>query len=438
MLLWTAEFAFGGESPNGVYNTVPNGILENPHCILNNSSIILKTMPARLRTRLIILVSVFLLLTLYTIIWTRTVLDPMLDFRIYYDAAAKLLRGESAYFPYEVGKSFLYHPSVLSVLSILARLPFETAYAVWSVFSAFSYGLAVWLAMRLSTQSIRTRRTRSFTIGVIVMFALFAPLIENLYVGQINTFVALCLVLGWLCAEREDRLGYIGAGIALAIAIILKTTPVLLIGYFIATRRYRVVAAAIAAFAALSALPLVQFGASLYTDFVSVSLNITGGRVILGDYYNFSAAAVTYRILSALGFAVSDTLTIWVWRGIFGAIFALILLRAWRTNLSGEARQFLYAACIVILTVISPLVWIHHGVLLLLPLMLVIRRYFFVGAMIMVLMQVERLLYNWISITVGTALISALPIALALTAGTATLIGQLWLLSRCWRSASSE
>jgi hypothetical protein len=70
--------------------------------------------------------------------------------------------------------------------------------------------------------------------------------------------------------------------------------------------------------------------------------------------------------------------------------------------------------------------------------MLVIRRYFFVGAMIMVLMQVERLLYNWISITVGTALISALPIALALTAGTATLIGQLWLLSRCWRSASSE
>jgi alpha-1,2-mannosyltransferase len=376
-------------------------------------------MQRRTRTRLFILVFMFLLLTGYTIHWLRLA-GITLDFGIYFTAAQQALRGESAYLPYAIGESFVYHPAVLTMMSALAWLPLTLAFVLWSLLSFAAYAFSIYL---IFTQFAPERR-RNIWISVFLLLC-SAPFVENLYIGQINAFVTLLLVLCLLFDERDRPLL---AGLCLGVAILLKTSPAILLVYFLALRRYRVIIATVPTLAAFSLLAFIQFGSQVYSDFFSVLGYIAGGRVVLSDYFNPSAAAVTYRILSAIGITLSGDLLSWVYRVVYGGLFLWLMWRAWRgAYRSPQARYWLYAAVLILMTLVSPLVWYHHNVFLLLPLALVLLYRFPVGVGIMLLMQLERLLYNF-SVNAGRVSIEALPLALALSAGTATLIGQLWLL----------
>src|SRR4051812_45222113 len=139
-------------------------------------------------------------LTLYVLlaIWVLNVLglqrDLASDFVIYTAAARAALQRSSAYYPYNIGYSFVYHPAVLSALSPLLPLGDGGAFVVWTIGSLIAYAaLLRWEFQR-------------WGIWILILLLLFAPALENLLVGQINIFTALAIVVTWRCAERgRDR-----------------------------------------------------------------------------------------------------------------------------------------------------------------------------------------------------------------------------------------
>jgi alpha-1,2-mannosyltransferase len=254
------------------------------------------------------------------------------DFRIYTAATEAALRGESAYLPYDIGASFVYHPVVLSALALLHPLGDGLAFVIWTGLSLAGYALLL--------HCIQQRRGgRSLWL-----LALFAPFLETLLIGQINIFVTLAMVGTWLLAEqRRDTM----AGAALALAIALKLSPALLLVYFIVTGRWRVVAATIITLGILTLIPLLQFGITPLVEFASVTVQTSIGTVV--SPFNLSVLTV----MTALGIPAASLMHKLL-------LVALVLLAA-RLVRCG-ARMEAFALLWITLLVLSPLVWLHHFV----------------------------------------------------------------------------
>ncbi|MHB8627598.1 MAG: glycosyltransferase family 87 protein [Aggregatilineales bacterium] len=387
-----------------------------------------------IRIRLIVLVVIFSLLTVFSVHWTQSVLKLGQDFQIYFNAMQNALHGRSAYFPYSEDNSFFYHPSVLSILSVLATLPLGTAYAIWSLLSLAAYSFSIYLIfIHLAGEGMRWRRIAPY----IVVLVFFAPFIETLYLGQIDAFVTLLLIL---CLWFDEHHESIPAGICLGVAILLKTSPVIVLLYFLAMRHFRVLIATSITLAVFSLFTFVQFGPQVYTDFLSVLGLIEGDRVFLGVYTNLSAVAITFRVLTALQMPVSSEVITWAYRLILGGSLALLAFQAWRGSYATtKARYQFFGAILIVMTMFSPIVWFHHNVFLLLPLGLTLLYRTRSGLAILFLMQTERLFYNFVSVSIGHHIsMESLPLALAFTGGTLTFIGQCWLLYVTIQGVSQE
>jgi len=205
------------------------------------------------------------------------------------------------------------------------------------------------------------------TIGLLVFFG---PFVETVYIGQINAFVVLFLYLSLLLAEDgKSALG----GLMLALAIVLKTSPVLFIGYFLATRRYRVVVSSLASLAALSVVSALQFSPEVLRAFLATVARM-GSELSLSTF-NEGVAVTLHQALYHLGLGHPEEALLLVQQVAFSGL-ALLLLASGLAIPARGARQRLYLSSmlLIIMVIESPLVWYHHWVFVMLPLALVLVR----------------------------------------------------------------
>jgi len=256
-----------------------------------------------------------------------------------------------------------------------------------------------------------------------VLLAAFRPLWEATHLGQINAFVTLCLVLSLYFSERERP---VGSGACLGLAILLKLSPVIFVLYFMVLRRYRVIVVAVVVVTSLSALAYLQFGPGVFADFLSI-LPRLAGETNAGHLLNLSAPIVTARILEFFQINNAERAVALAYKVVFGTGIAVLLIYASRHQQSPMARVWLFAILTVLMTMISPVVWFHHEIFLIIPLTLLLLDRFGWALAIMILLQSERLIYNTAVVSVGSSTydVSA---AIALTDGVPTLLAQLALL----------
>ncbi len=315
------------------------------------------------------------------------------DFNIYTRALSAAQSGQSPYFPYVIGVSFVYHPFALTLVSLVGALGQLAASFVWAVLNVAGYGLALHLAMALLECSPPHRTVRSL-IPILALFVAFAPFWEMLHIGQINGIVLACLILALYWSETQRP---VLAGVALALAIVLKSSPLVLLLYFLVTRQWRVIAAALAAFALFSVLAWAQFGAHVMTGYAAVLSRL--GAETHPDFYNHSATAIAMRIAAALGLDAPEaslatlhklgtTLLIGVALGL-----GIVLRREDRRQ-----RVWLYGLLLALMAVGSPLVWYHHNVFLMLPALALLVECgedldwrFWTSLILLLLLQTERL-----------------------------------------------
>lgn len=324
------------------------------------------------------------LLALQSLLWLRAVAgDAVLwDFGVYARAYLEALAGSNPYEPFQIGQGFLNHPFVLTLVGFVARLPGPSAGVVWTIAS-----VAAWVAAIRVTNRIVGCAGGITRLPTMVLLLGFAPAIETFYVGQINAFTVLAIALCIWWAEHNRP---VVAGIALGLAIVLKTSPLVLLGYFVGVRAWRVLMTAIGVVVACSIVSALQFGPSILLDYGATLARI-GGNIYI-SIYNQSAASMVARLTSAAGVvALGRTLI------VGGMILALVVagLRTDPDLMDARWRLWYIALFIGVMVAGSPLVWYHHATLLLVPLVALLNTpdTFAMGAGIsaLLLFQGERL-----------------------------------------------
>jgi hypothetical protein len=306
------------------------------------------------------------------------------DYTIYHQAAVKAVEGGSPYLPYVVGTSFLYHPAFLSLIRPLVSVPVGTAAVVWGVMSLAAYA-GVWGMMG---RLLRLTRQDAALWGVVMLLAVGA--FESAWMGQVNMLVALLVTAALLLTDRRPVL----AGVLMALAIVCKTTPALLLLYWACIGRWRVIAAALIGLVALSVLGVLMFGWSVLADFVTVSMQVSGATI--GNPNNVSPAA----LMQSLG--VSYGVATWVQRTIaLGLLLPAVTLAYRRRD-----TLLAFAALLVVMVMASPIMWGHHIVLALPALMILGQRWRWGVLLALMLMQADFLLFVLAQTPTGLFIVS--------------------------------
>jgi alpha-1,2-mannosyltransferase len=319
-----------------------------------------------------------------TFLWLRRVAPEAIgfDFAVYLRAFRVATSGANPYAPYAIGEGFLNHPFLLTAVAPLAWLDDSVARWLWLALSATAWATCCWMVVELAG-------ARPARFWLVILLG-FAPAVEMLYVGQVNAFALLALLLAFVLARREQP---IAAGALLALAIVLKATPAFLLLYFAAVRQWRVVGAALVGVALLTLLPAVQFGPGVLASYAETLARLSAE--IHPRPLNLGLPALLARATGFLGLALPDA---WL-RGLPRAAVAgaaLLLLGSFaRRAPEPDRRLSLFAAFGALGTLASPLIWYHHLVFLLPGLGVLVadrsRRMAALGVSCLLAIQIERL-----------------------------------------------
>jgi len=321
------------------------------------------------------------------------------DFGIYYQAYLRARAGENPYVPYKIGLSFIYHPFALTWTSLFDWNGVRLAAILW-----MAAGTLAWIGSLLVSLRLLARQgaelgqppmPRAWTWLAALLLLAFAPMGESIHVGQINGFVVLCLVLTYYGSEREGLGWEIVASVALGLAVVLKTSPIVLMLYMAALRRYRLILFSMLSVVALSIIPAIQFRPHLVFQFADTVLRIGSG--IHYSTYNQSLLRIVWQALRVVGVTGVDGPLVRLFQVASGLLFAISSGAAWLTRGgSRPARLALYNLLLGLMVVASPIVWYHHNTLLLLPVLTLLlhqeRRIRWTGLLALLLMQSERAL----------------------------------------------
>ena len=273
------------------------------------------------------------------------------DYLMYDTAAHRLLSGGPLYdlsfsAPGPNGL-FDYPPTfILAILPFAAALSPHAASLAWIALLnlAFVAGVAI-LPVR--------RETRW---AVLLLAGLSWPYLYAVKLGQLGPLLFLLYAIAWRWADRPAA-----AGLSAALGTAAKLQPLLLFGWAFATRRFRAVAVGLGILVAGALLASVVAGLGAWPDWIGLIARV--GSNALTAPQVLSIGAIAYRAGVPLSIA---TLVQWASAALAGAV----ALFAWVRYPAPVAIVVTAVASVLV----SPIVWAHYAVILLLPVALLLER----------------------------------------------------------------
>lgn len=264
------------------------------------------------------------------------------DYQAYAHAAQRLLDGQRLYDPgVDLAGGFaiyLYPPPFA-----LAFIPFELL--------GDPLGLYAWTALLIGcTAGAIALMPVSVTLrwALLLLAAVDWPVMYSLKLGQVGPILLLLFVLGWRSLERPRALGA-----TIGLGALIKVQPALLAAWAVLTGRWRaaLIGFGIAAGACLVTLPLIGTGA--WEDYLALLRKVSAP---VETPHNFTPGAVLYQAGVDAGLASAVQLLV-----VVGVLLLVVVAARWR---SASAS---YVVAVVATQLISPLLWDHYAVILLLP-----------------------------------------------------------------------
>ncbi len=288
----------------------------------------------------IIAVAVFTL----TLVATLSVAGRTLgfDFLAYHQAAARLLAGQPLYDMAYTGTGgfglFYYPPTFAPFILALGLLPPAIATWVWIGLSIVGFLLGV--ALLPVTRPIRW--------WILLLAGLSWPFVYAVKLGQVGPVLFLAFAIGW---RWLDRPAAVGASIAVGAAI--KLQPALLFGWALLTRRWATVILGLVILAAIAVVATALAGIGSWADFLTLVRTVSDP---ITTPHNFTPGAVAFQL--GVGPGVAGLIQI----ASTVAVGSIVVVAAFRAT--GEAS---YLAAIVASQLVSPVLWDHYAMLLLIP-----------------------------------------------------------------------
>ena len=295
------------------------------------------------------------------------------DFAVYYLSALELRADidpyATSFVPLEKRLGMNTHsiergthpPTFLILFEPLTELPLRTSYWTWTGLNFVA--LAAALVMLLGRRSLLPLET---TLVVAALALLYAPVFLHFWFGQSNILILLMLVLMMRWMEPGNAAG---AGLLLALAGLMRVFPLPIVGYLLLTRRWRVLAYTAIGLAIGAAATLFLVGTTHSLNFFYAVPEHFNGYAWIATPTNIAMGAFISRIVW------------WIWgRGpapgylrdaaIICADISVLALGARATLIrkaGDDPDRRLFSLWVVTSMMLSPTMWLHVLVLLLLP-----------------------------------------------------------------------
>ena len=339
-------------------------------------------------TRIIVILTHALGIFAYATLW-RTFFAPdfdVNDFKAYYTGALALREGRPdllypdpatlnlgvlpdqpwVRFAIERGvphpSGYIYPPFLAVVLRPLAALTYHRANQAWFALNLVFFAVSVALLIRLRPWRLDLPAAG----GVLFASLCFYPTLRAFQCGQVSLLMLVLLAgSAWALARERDSL----AGALVGVAAAVKLTPVVIVLFFLATRRWRAAAWAAAAGAACLALSIGGAGWESHLTFARGILPALSRGAV--TFANQSLPGFVSRLASESSINVFEFVEEPASIRLLGtlssaAVLAASLYLARRHSLRGDVLGG-YALVIVASLIASPISWEHHFVLALIP-----------------------------------------------------------------------
>jgi alpha-1,2-mannosyltransferase len=264
------------------------------------------------------------------------------DFRAYHEAIVRLTSGEPLYdmtYTETGGFGLFYYPPTFAPLllpfALLAEQP-----AIWSWIALSLVAFLVGVAILPVSRSVRW--------WILLLAGLSFPFVYAVKLGQVGPILFLAFAVGWRGMDDPVRLGVSGA-----IGAAIKLQPGLVLVWALLTRRFQAVAVGgvVLVVLAVVATVLATFGA--WSDFLTLLRTVTDP---IATERNLTPGAVAFQLGAPTGVAAALQLLSTV--AVVAAVVAAI---RW----SGDEASYLVV--VIASQLVSPILWDHYAMLLLLP-----------------------------------------------------------------------
>lgn len=264
------------------------------------------------------------------------------DFRAYWAAGSRVLAGQPAYDTSYTAAGgfglFYYPPTFIPLVLPFALLPEAVAVWVWTAVLVAS--LAVGVAVMPVAARVRWL--------VALLAAVSWPVLYAVKLGQVGPILLLLFALGWRAIERPGA-----AGLAGGVGAAVKIQPGVVLAWALLARRFRDVLAGAAVLVALAALATLLAGVAAWTDFLALIGRVTDP---ITTPHNFTVGAVAYQA----GLA-RDAAAALQWASMAAAAVILVVAAVRLPAVPG------YLVALVASQLLSPILWDHYALLLVVP-----------------------------------------------------------------------
>lgn len=252
-------------------------------------------------------------------------------------------------------------PTFLMLFEPVTRLPLKDAFWLWTALNVGAFVASLWLLLAGAGVPVRV----SLTLAALA--CVYAPVGEHLFYGQNKLFILLiiALMMRWMAHGRDAA-----AGMILGFASVLRGFPIILIGYCILRRRWRVVFYAAVGAAATGLVTVAVLGWSQTLSFADGLRFVTKAR-FLAMPINVSLGAFVSRIywyVIGPGAGISNDLRVLLVDTVEVGLLWLTANATLRSCNTEDVDYRVFSLWVVTSVMLSPTAWVHYLVLMIVPL----------------------------------------------------------------------
>jgi hypothetical protein len=286
------------------------------------------------------------------------------DIDYYTQAAFALIRNQP------LPDTYFYPPLWATLLSFLTPLGENGILLTCWIANVLSLLLFYFLLHR----TLEFYQFRPYAAALIAALFILVnmPVIRTFMYVQVNFHVMNFILLSILFYKDRPFL----SALVLALAIHFKAAPVVLVLAFLLEFNWKWLVWFGVNMVLIAAFPVAIYGISPYSDFINNFLFLNAPRGLSLHDSSFDSAIGMSLSYFRADFALVRLLVLLA-KGITAmiTIFLCIRLRGFFSNHEGKGRLFnSIIPLFVAMTLLSPLVWEHHGMFLTLPFLLLLKK----------------------------------------------------------------
>ncbi len=221
-----------------------------------------------------------------------------------------------------------------------------------------SVGTAAWIAAMASAFFVGTAILpvkREVRWLVILLGGLSWPLAYSLKLGQVGPLLFLLFAAGWRWLDRPGRLGAV-----IALGTMIKIQPAIVLVWAALNRRWRTIGVAVVVLLAGAILATLVTGLGTWSDYITVLRQVSAP---VTTPHNFTPGAIAFQLGASESTATAIQLA---------STVAVLGVTVWAALRSPAEVGYLTA--VTASQLLSPVLWDHYAMLLLLPVAWLLER----------------------------------------------------------------